>query len=68
MLAGRGLGATVESQIEPELKQKRLVILPIHAPWLSLNYGFITKRGRTLSPAAKAFMEIARAIESGLPQ
>ena len=27
----------------------------LRAPWLSINYGFITKRGRTPSPAAKAF-------------
>jgi hypothetical protein len=33
-----------------------------------LNYGFILKRGRTPSPAAKAFMEIVREIEDSLPQ
>jgi hypothetical protein len=32
-----------------------------------MNYGFIVKRGRTLSPATKAFMEIVRAIERSLP-
>jgi DNA-binding transcriptional LysR family regulator len=42
----------------------RLVTLPVEAPWLTLNYGFITKRGRTLSPAAEAFMEIVREIDS----
>jgi hypothetical protein len=39
------------------------VTLPVAAPWFSLNYGFIAKRGRSLSPAAKAFMEIVRAID-----
>ena len=63
MLAGRGLSAAVERQIEPELEQKRLVILPAAAPWLTLNYGFIVKRGRTLSPAASSFMGAVRAIE-----
>jgi len=43
------------------------VTLPVDTPWLSLNYGFITKRGRTLSPPAKAFIEIVREIESGIP-
>ncbi len=42
-------------------------MLPIDTPWLSLNYGFITKRGRTLSPAAEAYMEIVREIERGIP-
>src|ERR1700722_14763088 len=35
--------------------------------WLSLNYGFISKRGRTHSPAAKAFMDNVRQIEKELP-
>ena len=48
---------------EQELREKRLVTLPFDAPWLSLDYGFITKRGRTLSPAALAFMETVRTIE-----
>ena len=63
VLAGRGLGAAIKGQIEQELREKRLVTLPFDAPWLSLNYGFITKRGRTLSPAALAFMETVRTIE-----
>jgi DNA-binding transcriptional LysR family regulator len=66
VLAGQGLGAALKSQIAPELKQKRLVILPVDAPWLRLNYGFILKRGRTPSPAAVAFMETVRTIERGL--
>jgi len=63
VLAGRGLGAAIKGQIEQELREKRLVTLPFDAPWLSLNYGFITKRGRTLAPAALAFMETVRTIE-----
>jgi hypothetical protein len=43
------------------------VTLPVEAPWFRLNYGFIAKRGRTLSPAAKAFMAIVRAIEQEIP-
>ena len=41
--------------------------LPVEAPWFRLNYGFIAKRGRTLSPAAKAFIAIVRAIEQEIP-
>jgi hypothetical protein len=29
--------------------------------------GFIAKRGRTLSPAAKAFIAIVRGIDEGIP-
>ena len=36
------------------------------APWLRLNDGFIVKRGRTLSPAAAAFMDAVRTIERGV--
>jgi DNA-binding transcriptional LysR family regulator len=66
VLAGQGLGAALREQIELELKQKRLVFLPVEVPWLRLNYGFILKRGRTPSPAAVAFMEAVRTIERGL--
>jgi DNA-binding transcriptional LysR family regulator len=41
-------------------------LLPIRAPWLHLDYGFISLRGRTLSPAAIRFKELVREIESGL--
>jgi hypothetical protein len=43
------------------------VASPIDTPWLSLNYSFVPKRGRTLSPAAAAFLEIVREIESEIP-
>jgi DNA-binding transcriptional LysR family regulator len=45
---------------------RRLLLLPIDLPWLSLNCGFISKRGRTHSPAAKAFMDNVRQIEKEL--
>ena len=67
VLAGLGIGGAAATQIEPELKAGRCVTLPVVAPWFSLNYGFVTRRGRTLSPAARAFMEIVRAIEKEIP-
>ena len=36
---------------------------PSRRRWLTLNYGFITKRGRTLSPPASVLMDIVRTIE-----
>jgi hypothetical protein len=43
------------------------VMLPVTLPWLRIGYGFVSKRGRTLSPAAIAFMQIVGEIETGIP-
>ena len=63
VLVSGAIGAALPSQIARELREGLLAILPVEAPWLSLNYGFIARRGRTLSPAALAFMETVRTIE-----
>ena len=52
-------------QIEQVLKEGACATLPVEAPWLRLNYGFILKRGRTPSPAVSTFMAIARELEAG---
>ena len=67
VLAGQGIGAALPFQLEREIDDGDCVLLPIELPWLSLNYGFISKRGRTHSPAAKAFMDNVRQIENDLP-
>jgi len=67
VLASAAIGAALPSQIERELKEGLFAILPVEAPWLRLNYGFVLKRGRTPSPPAKAFMEIVREIERSVP-
>jgi DNA-binding transcriptional LysR family regulator len=67
VLGGNAISAFVPGQLRDELKIGRCVKLPLTQPNLSVNYGFITKRGRTLSPAAKAFMEIVREIELAIP-
>jgi DNA-binding transcriptional LysR family regulator len=66
VIAGEGLSAALPSQIKRELAEGLCVLLPITLPWLTLNYGFITKRGRTLSPPAKVFMDLMREIERAL--
>jgi DNA-binding transcriptional LysR family regulator len=66
-LAGQGIGAALPFQLKREIDDGDCVLLPIELPWLSLNYGFISKRGRTHSPAANAFMDNVRQIEKGLP-
>jgi DNA-binding transcriptional LysR family regulator len=67
VLAGQGIGAALPFQLKREIDDGDCVLLPLELPWLSLNYGFISKRGRTHSPAAKAFMENVREIEKSLP-
>jgi DNA-binding transcriptional LysR family regulator len=61
--SGLGVGAAAPYQIRREVEQGELVVLPIDVPWLRLNYGFITRRGRSRSPAATAYMAIVREIE-----
>jgi DNA-binding transcriptional LysR family regulator len=67
VLTGQGIGAALPFQLKREIDDGDCVLLPLELPWLSLNYGFISKRGRTHSPAAKAFMENVRQIEKELP-
>ena len=67
VLAGQGIGAAAPFQLKREIDDGDCVLLPIELPWLSLNYGFISKRGRTHSPAAKAFMDSVTRIEKELP-
>lgn len=58
------IGVAPVGMVERELKSGTLVELPLHKPWLHLNYGFIYLRGRTLSPPAEAFIREVEAIES----
>lgn len=49
--------------ITAELSSGVLVALPVKAPWLYTSYGFVHLTGRSLSPAAMAFMEKVRQVE-----
>lgn len=62
--AGLGIGAAAPFQISREVREGELVLLPFELPWLTLNYGFITRRSRVRSPAAAAFMALVREIEA----
>lgn len=66
MLNGSALSAAIPFQIEREMREGLCVQLPINLPWLVLNYGFIYKKGRTLSPAASEYIRIVREIENGI--
>lgn len=61
--SGLGLAVATPRQIEAEVQAGRLVRLPVNLPWMRLNYGFITRRGRSRSPAAEAFIAMVREIE-----
>lgn len=50
--------------LEGELAGGAVELLPFAAPWLVLRYGFVTLLDRTQSPAALAFMEEVRAVET----
>jgi DNA-binding transcriptional LysR family regulator len=63
VLASNALGIAVSSQIVAELRDRQLVFLPISAPWLHSNYGFIRLKGRTPSPATLAFMRRVLEVE-----
>ena len=64
VLAGDAISGAAAHMIKDELASGRLVYLPIDLPWIEISYGFIWRRGRTLSPAAQAFVKIARGIET----
>jgi DNA-binding transcriptional LysR family regulator len=66
VLAGDAVSGAPPSMIKEELASGRLVLLPVDIPWLSISYGFIWRRGRTLAPAAQSFIKIARGIEAKL--
>ena len=56
----------IRSQIAKELSGGSLAVIDFHPPWLVTNYSFVYLRNRSLSPAALAFMEEMRSVESEL--
>jgi DNA-binding transcriptional LysR family regulator len=63
VLAGRGISAAIPLQLKREIEEGECVLLDLDLPWLKLNYGFVSRRGRSLSPAGQAFTAIVRKIE-----
>ena len=64
VLRGGALTAGFPFQIEAEIDAGTLVLLPTDASFLTLDYGFIFRRGRARSPAATAFVAFAREVEA----
>ncbi len=63
VLEGGALSAGFPFQIAEELAAGDLVLLPSLSPPLTLDYGFVAKRGRALTPAARTYMALAREVE-----
>lgn len=57
-------GAAIPVQIEPALKSGLFAVVPLSAPWASVQYGFISLQSRSLSPAAEVFKVLVKEIES----
>lgn len=49
--------------VEPDLAAGRLSVVDFTAPWLRLDYGVITRSGRTPSPATAQMISILRQVE-----
>ena len=59
------IGAVMLTQIRHELDTGALCLLPVHTPWLRLNYGFI-RRDSAVSAGALEFMAAFRERETAL--
>jgi len=62
------LAATTLTMLEDKLHSGKLSVVPFAESWLGLNYGFIARPNRTLSPAALGFMNVVREIEAELSE
>ena len=60
------IGMSVLSILKPDLDARKLALIQINCLEIKSNYGFITQRGRTLTPATIAFMDEVRDIEKGI--
>jgi DNA-binding transcriptional LysR family regulator len=60
------LTAALPFQVAADIADGTLCLL-MEVPLISLDYGFILRRGRTLSPAAKVFMDLVLDIEAKHP-
>ena len=62
--AGQAIAVAPLVLIAGDVERGEVAILDTQYPHLALDYGFITRRGRTLSPGALAFMDHVRAVEA----
>jgi DNA-binding transcriptional LysR family regulator len=60
------LSVQLPRQIAHDVALGRLVELPIELPGMETRYGIIRRAGRSVSPAAAAFIQILREVETDL--
>jgi len=58
------IGMASRRMLRHELDAGRVSLLPLDVPWLATRYGVIQLARRTPSPAAAAFIELLRDVES----
>lgn len=63
VLGSNTISASMILQIEPLLKSGEVEVMPYRAPWLKTRYGFVYRRDRMLSPAARAFINAVTQVE-----
>jgi DNA-binding transcriptional LysR family regulator len=66
--ASNGIGAATFSMVKRELHAGVLVPIALMIPGLETAYSIITLRGRTLTPAAEAFVHIVRAVDEEMDE
>lgn len=60
------LTPATEAMLADDLAAGRLTVVDFHVAEMQVGYGIVTRRGRSLSPAAQAFVARLRAIEAEL--
>ena len=64
VLGGDAVGLAPLVTLEPDLRTRRIALLPFTAPWLHLSYGLFYSRKRSLSRVAQLFMTQLRLVET----
>lgn len=65
--ASDAIGILTRGMIRRELQEGSLTVLPFEGSTPSADWGIISRRGRTLSPAAEAFVEVVREVDEEMP-
>ena len=66
VMASDAVSVSLPLQIAPDVALGRLVVLPLDVAEVETRYGIIRRAGRSLSPAAAAFIETLRESESAI--
>ena len=66
VLAGDAIALAPLTAIEPELRARRVALIPFDAPWMHMSYGLFYPRKRSLSRAAQLFVTQLRQVETAI--